>query len=172
DRLQGAVAVGIAARDAAARTGVEVAVVFALQPAAVEFQAIVEAIAGAQMCREFAVAVGIRLVCIRAAASIGASIDTVSGFAGHTEVEPAVAVTAGHTGRPAVARTRTGTHREVRLEAFGAATAGEDLDHAAHGFRTVQAGARPTDDLDTLDLLHRDALQCGAAGGGRADPDA
>src|SRR5690606_35830397 len=59
DRLQGTVAVGIAARGSAARTGVEITVVFALQPAAVEFQAIVEAIAGAQLCREFAVAVGI-----------------------------------------------------------------------------------------------------------------
>src|SRR5690606_17457510 len=172
DRLQGAVAVGIVATGTVGRTGVEIAVVLALQPTSVELQAIVEAIAGTQLRGQFPVAVGIRLVCIRVAASIGASIDTVSGFAGHTEIEPAVAVTAGHTGRPAVARTRTGTHREVRLEALGAATAGEYLDHSAHGFRAVQAGARSTDDLDALDLFEWNVLQRGAAGGCRADPNA
>src|SRR5690606_30225194 len=175
ERLQGAVAVCIGSTESvfgAIATGIKVAVVFALQPAAVELQAVVEAIAGAQLCREFAVAVGIRLEGLGFVAAIGASIDTVGGLAGHAEVEPAVAVTAGHTGRPTVARTRTGTHREVRLEALGATATGEDLNHPAHGLRTVQAGTRPTDDLDTLDLLHRDALQRGAAGGGRADPDA
>src|SRR5690606_7285672 len=105
DRLQGAVAVGIVTTGTVGRTGVEIAVVFALQPAAVELQTIVEAIAGAQLGRQFTVAVGIRLIGIGCSTAIGAGIDAVGGLAGHAEVEPAVAVTAGHTGRPAVART-------------------------------------------------------------------
>src|SRR5690606_4657457 len=49
ERLQGAVAVGIVTTGAVGRTGVEIAVVLALQPATVELQAIVEAIAGTQL---------------------------------------------------------------------------------------------------------------------------
>src|SRR5690606_483653 len=95
DGLQGAVAVGIAARGTAGRAGIKVTMVFAVQPAAVELQAAVQSVAGAQLGRQFTVAIGIRLKGIGRSAAIGAGVDTVGGLAGNAHIEPAVALAAG-----------------------------------------------------------------------------
>ncbi len=50
-----------------------------------------------------------------------------------------------------------------------AAFAGEDLYHAADGFRTVEAGTRTAHDLDTFDEINGDVLESGGTGRRRAN---
>src|SRR5690606_17876245 len=52
-----------------------------------------------------------------------------------------------------------GRHRPARLIRL----AGDHVDDAADGIRTIQRRARPLDDLDALDALQRDVLPRGPA---------
>ncbi len=167
DQVLLAVGVGIETR--VAEDLVIVVVRLGPDQGAVEFQAIVEAIAAAQVAGQVAVAVSVWLIA-RSTGALG--VDPRRIEAAHPEAVPAVAGAAADPGAALQGLMGAVTGGEERLGALAVAAPGEDLDHPADGLRAVQAGTRPADHLDALDQLHRQVLERGEASAGRADLDA
>ncbi|EEF93535.1 hypothetical protein CATMIT_01833, partial [Catenibacterium mitsuokai DSM 15897] len=135
---------------------------------------LVEAVAALHRQRGVAVAVAVGRIGEAAGAArrrlAAASVDAVGVFVRGVDRIPAALALARDAGGGAVGRVAADADAEARRERALRA-AGEDLDHAADGFRAVQAGERAAHDLHPFDLLDRNVLQRSAAAGGRAELD-
>ena len=125
----------------------------------IQFAAGLEAITAAQIQRGIAVAVFIRFDGKAGGSQRAfAGIEAIGDEMAHTEVEPGVIPAAGQIGRrlPGVV---TAEHGAGGGGQFAAALAGENLDDAADGFGTIEAGERAAYDLDAFDLVERVVLE-------------
>lgn len=86
-----------------------------------------------------------------------AGIDAIGMLVGDVGAEPAALGTAADAAAGLAQAVAATAELEVRCE-VARVTAGEDLDHAADGVGTVQAGLRATHDLHALDLRQRQVL--------------
>src|SRR5690606_30444722 len=100
-----------------------------------------------------------------------AGIDAVGGLARAVRADPAAVAAIAEAGAGLARAVAAGAEPDLARQPRFAAAAGEHLDHAADGFRAVQARARPAYDLDALDLRHRQILERRHAGGRRVDLD-
>src|SRR5690606_35006492 len=127
-----------------------------------------------QVERAVAVAVAVGLVHEAAGAErrarrgggTAAGVDAVSALVCDVHAEPAALA--------ATADARAGLAQAVAADpdahARGERTvvaAGEDLDHPADRFRAVEARTRAAHDLDAVDLVDRQVLECGQSGADR-----
>ena len=128
--------------------------------------------AAAQRERVLGVAVAVGLVVDEAAgedreARATAGIDAIGALEAGVEAEPAALAATADADAAFAAAVAAGAGVEAEGRVAAIAT-GEDLDHAADGFRAVQAGARAAHDLDAIDQRDRQVLEGDQAGGGRA----
>src|SRR3989344_6954679 len=121
----------------------------------------------ARAIRFVAVAIAVALV----ACGSGFGINAVSIEMPGGKVVARISVGTGNAGREFARAVGAVTGLGLALEFFRR-PAGENLYHATNGLGAVQARARPTHDLDTLDLIERQVLPGCSAEGGGADLDA
>ena len=160
----------VAAEDAA----VVFVVGIGVEEVAFQRQCVGQVHATAQRHRDVAVAVFIGFVgeaALEQRARSTAGVDAVGFLVGALGADPAALRTVAETGAGFAQVVAAGADAEMRLETE-VTLAGEDLDHPADRFRTVQAGARAAHDLDAFDLVDRQVLERSQARGGRADAHA
>ena len=102
----------------------------------------------------------------------GASIDTFGFQATDAQVVPCIISTAGNTRRSAKMLGTAHCRREIGGDTAILALAGKDLNNTANGVCAIQAGARATNYLNTLNLLYRQILQRRNTRGSRAHTNA
>src|SRR5690606_16232993 len=139
-----------------------------VQHADADFQRLAELMAEAGSDRAVAVAVVVRVAGVGRAGAIKA----LGFFLRGAETEAGALVAAGKAGAVLPGTIAAAGDAQARLQSEALAAAGEDLHHAAKGVGSVEGGTRAAQHLDALDLVDRQILQAGAAGGGRADPHA